>query len=112
MIPSRPSSPTNFKNTGIGVFTASAIGTGSLDVDFPGNSTAVPVRIRASGTVAGYVSLTVSGNKTITVLVNPNAPFTEILIPPGSYSGPVTGITVTVYSSTTTGIITVAVDGN
>jgi hypothetical protein len=112
LMPARPSSTNNFKNTAIAAHTATDAETTTTAVtaSFPGNSTAIPRRLRVSGSVSGFVELQVSQNQYISLPANPNAPFTEIMIPPSAFSGPVTGVSL-LFQADDAGTIRAFVDG-
>lgn len=110
-MPSKPTS-NNYKNTAHASHTATGAETSTTAVtaSFPGNSTAIPRRIRVSGSVSGFVELQVSQNQYIALPANPNAPFTEIMIPPSAFSGPVTGVSL-LFQADAAGTIRAFVDG-
>lgn len=108
----RGTSGSEYKNTAVASHTATAAETTTTSVTatFPGNSTAIPRRLRVSGSVSGFVQLQVSQNKYIALPSNPNAPQTEILIPSGAFSGPVTGVAI-LFQCDAAGTIRAFVDG-
>lgn len=85
-----------FKNSAVGSHTSTAAETTltSVVVSFPGNSSAVPRKIRVSGSVSGYVQVQVSANKYINIACNPNSPYTEEAFDSSAFSGPVTALTI------------------
>jgi hypothetical protein len=111
LMAARPSN-NNYKNTAIAALTATGAQTTptAVTASFPGNSTAIPRRLRVSGSVSGFVELQVSQNQYISLPANPNAPFTEIMIPPSAFSGPVTGVSL-LFQADAAGTIRAFVDG-
>ena len=100
-----------YKNTAPASYTATAsVSDESVTATFPGNSTAIPRRIRVSGSVSGYVQLQVSQNQYIAVPVNPNAAYTQEMIPPKAFSGPVTAVALSVTLNAA-GSVNILVDG-
>lgn len=102
-----------YKNTAVASHTATAAETSTTSVTatFPGNSTAIPRRLRASGSVSGFIQLQVSQNSYISLPVNPNAPFTEIMIPASAFNGPVTGAAI-LFQADGAGTLRAFLDGN
>ena len=86
----------NYTNTLVASHTASGAETALTTVTgtFPGNSTAKPVKVRVSGSVSGYVQVQLTANKYLNIACNPNAAFVEEIIPPGTFSSPVTGLPI------------------
>jgi hypothetical protein len=107
----RSAQSNNYKNTAPASYTSTAsVSDESVTATFPGNSTAIPRRIRVSGNVSGYVQLQVSQNRYIAVPVNPNAAYTEEMIPTTAFSGPVTAVALSVTLNAA-GSVNILVDG-
>jgi len=81
----------------------------SFTLSFPNGVSAIPKRIRVSGSVTGAVQLQYGAGDEISVPVNPNSAYTSALIPPGSFRTPVTQITMK-YLASGAGSIVVMVD--
>jgi hypothetical protein len=83
-------------NMAVAAHTATGSESSFTDVTatFPGNSTAVPKKLRVSGSVSGVVQLQISQNQYMYLECNPNAPFTEADIPAKAFGGPVTGVSI------------------
>jgi hypothetical protein len=79
--------------------TLSAAGSTNLNPSLPGGATGIPRKIKASGSVAAVVTLAISNTQEITVLVNPNAPAAEELIPDKAFPGAQNSVAVTVTTS-------------
>lgn len=75
--------------------TATSAGTTALTPTLPNGGIGMPVRIKASGSVAAVVTLNISNSQQIVVLVNPNAPPTEEEIPAGAFPGKQNSVAVT-----------------
>ena len=108
----RPGIPAQYKNTANASHTATGAETTTTSVTatWPGNSTAIPRRLRVSGNVSGFVELQVSQNQYIQLPCNPNAAFTEMMVPPSAFSGPVTGVAL-LFQCDDAGTIRAFVDG-
>ncbi len=65
--------------------TFTAAGSSSQTPTLPGGAVGTPVICRASGGVSGLVTVNISNTQTVLVPVNPNAPFTEVELPPGAF---------------------------
>jgi hypothetical protein len=75
--------------------TATAAGATALTPTLPNGAIGMPVRIKASGSVAATVTLNISNSQQIVVLVNPNAPPTEEEVPAGAFPGKQGSVSVT-----------------
>lgn len=65
--------------------TFSAAGTSAQTPTLPGGAVGTPRVVRASGSVSGYVTVNISNTQTVIVPVNPNAPYTEVALPPTAF---------------------------
>jgi hypothetical protein len=77
----------------------SAAGSTTLNPALPSGAVGMPVKIKASGSVAAIVTLAISNSAQIVVLVNPNAPASEETIPKNAFPGKVNAVAVTVTTS-------------
>ena len=75
--------------------TFTAAGTASVTATLPGGAVGTPRKIRASGSVSGAVTLQYANAQELTVSVNPNAPYTELDIPPQAFPSKTGEVTVT-----------------
>ncbi len=61
--------------------TFAAAGSSNQTATLPGSAVGRPRVLRASGSVSGQVSITISNTQTIIAPVNSNAPYTEVELP-------------------------------
>ena len=74
--------------------TFAGAGTQSKTATLPGGATGRPVLLRASGSVSGEVDLTIGNGAIIAVPVNPNAPYTDAIIPASAFVSAVGEVTL------------------
>jgi len=86
--------------------TFSAAGSATLTPTLPGGATGRPIWVRASGSVAGYVTVNIGTQAQIVVSVTPNAPYTEEKIPAAAFPNPVGAVPVSATAAGA-GVITV-----
>lgn len=98
-----------YKQSATATNTFTAAGTATITPTLPGGASGRPVRIRASGSVAGYVTLNIGTNAQIVVAVNPNAPQQSEAIPASAFPNPVNSVT-TSATAAGAGFIVVTVD--
>ena len=96
------------KQMAVAANTFTGAGSANLTPTLPGGAPGMPRRVRASGSVSGYVTISIGTQAQLVLLVNPNAPFTEIAIPPSAFPGPVNSVPVSVTAAGA-GTITVVV---
>jgi hypothetical protein len=91
-----------------GTVTATGAGTTNLVITLPNGAIGRPLKLKASGGVAGNVTMQIANSQQIVVLVNPNAAPVEEDIPARAFPGPQGSVTVAVYASAA-GVIQVAI---
>lgn len=79
--------------------TFSAAGEATVTPTLPGGGTGKPVKIRASGNVAGWATINIGAQSQIVILINPNAPYTEEAIPGSAFPGVVGSVPVDLNAS-------------
>lgn len=89
----RPTAPVKLWASASNTFTAA--GSASLTPALGAGQIGKPVVIRASGGVSGNVVLTFGNNAEIVVLVNPNAAYTEEVIPATAFPVASNSVSVT-----------------
>ena len=104
-----PGGNSGIKQSATASNTFTAAGTAAITPTLPGGASGRPVKIRASGSVAGYVTLNVGTQAQIVVLVNPNAPAAEQAIPPQAFPNPVNSVATSATASGA-GLVVVAID--
>ena len=96
------------KQWAVGSNTFTAAGTATVTPTLPGGAIGRPVKIKASGSVAGYATLNIGTQAQVVVLINPNAAYTEEPIPASAFPSPVGSAPVSVTASGA-GVVTVAI---
>jgi len=81
----------------------------AFTLTFPNGIAAIPKRVRVSGSVAGSIALQYGAGEKIIIPINPNAPYTQGKIPPGSFKTPTTTVNME-YTASGAGTIIVIVD--
>lgn len=76
--------------------TATAAGATSVTITLPGGQVGKPIKLRGSGTVSGQIALTYGNNAQVLIPVNPNAPYSEDIIPSSAFPSPTGQVTVTI----------------
>ena len=76
--------------------TFTAQGNASLTITLPSGQTGKPVIMRGSGSVSGQITLTYGNVAQVIVPINPNAPYSEVVIPPAAFPSPTSSVVVTV----------------
>ena len=98
-----------YKQSATASNTFTAAGTAAITPTLPGGASGRPVRIRASGSVAGYVTLNIGTQAQIVVMVNPNAPQQEQPIPASAFPNAVNSV-ATSATAAGAGLIVVTID--
>jgi hypothetical protein len=109
MIPGRLGPAQIGKQDAVTIVTTTAGGTATSGAcTLPGGATGKPVKITASGAVAGYVVINVGTQAQFVLPVNPNAPFTEKALPSTAFPSPVNSVPISV-TTTAAGSVVVTI---
>ena len=62
--------------------------TATVTATLPGGQTGIPRVLRASGGVSGIATITYGASAQVIAPINPNAPYTDVLIPATAFPNP------------------------
>lgn len=65
-------------------------------VTLPGGQTGYPRVLRVSGSASGQASITFGASAQVIALCNPNAPYSDVRIPPSAFPNPTGAVPVSV----------------
>lgn len=82
-----------------GYTATAAVSAAPVSVTLPQNAVGKPVKMKVSGSVAGYVTLEIGNGAQITAMVNPNALYDEVDIPASAFPNLVSSVAVEVTAS-------------